>query len=186
MKKNKKQQHEKKVDWLVCLIMSIFFGGLGVDRFMMGQIFMGILKLLTFGGFGIWWFIDIILIATKHEYKGVKWKVEYKKVKKNDKWNKFAIASISCIALILIFFLLSGLVDSLLLFLIPIFVILSIVFGFVSLNQIKKRGERGKNLAIISIILGFSGLIFTLILLSIGVGWVIIHNLVKQGVIKIS
>ncbi|MCK9266170.1 TM2 domain-containing protein [bacterium] len=39
-------------------------GELGVDRFYMGYIGLGILKLLTLGGFGVWWLIDIILIAT--------------------------------------------------------------------------------------------------------------------------
>ncbi len=62
-----------KVNWLVCLIMSVVFGWLGVDRYIMGKIGTGILKLITFGGFGIWWLVDVILIATKYEYKNVKW-----------------------------------------------------------------------------------------------------------------
>ena len=51
-------------DWLVALLLSIFLGNLGVDRFYMGHIGTGMLKLITFGGLGIWWLIDIILIAT--------------------------------------------------------------------------------------------------------------------------
>ncbi len=51
-------------DWLVALLLSIFLGNLGVDRFYMGHIGTGILKLITFGGLGVWWLIDIILIAT--------------------------------------------------------------------------------------------------------------------------
>ena len=47
------------------LILSILLGGLGVDRFYMGYVGLGILKLLTGGGFGIWWLIDVIMIATK-------------------------------------------------------------------------------------------------------------------------
>ena len=64
---------EKKVNWVLALVMSIFFGGLGVDRFIMGHVGLGILKLITLGGCGIWWLIDLILIATKHKFKGVVW-----------------------------------------------------------------------------------------------------------------
>lgn len=51
-------------NFLVALLLSIFLGTLGIDRFYLGKIGTGIVKLLTGGGFGIWWIIDIILIAT--------------------------------------------------------------------------------------------------------------------------
>lgn len=63
----------KKVNWVLTLVMSIIFGSLGVDRFIMGKIGTGILKLITLGGFGIWWLIDVILVATKYKFKDVKW-----------------------------------------------------------------------------------------------------------------
>lgn len=63
----------KQVNWVLTLILSIFLGQLGIDRFIMGQVGLGILKLITFGGFGIWWLIDVIMIATKHEFKGIVW-----------------------------------------------------------------------------------------------------------------
>jgi len=63
----------KEVNWTLTLIMSIFFGMIGVDRFMMGKVGLGILKLITFGGLFVWWIIDIILIVTKHEFEGVEW-----------------------------------------------------------------------------------------------------------------
>ncbi len=64
----------REVSWVLTLVMSILFGSLGVDRFIMGQIGLGILKLITLGGCGIWWIIDIILIATKHPFKDITWK----------------------------------------------------------------------------------------------------------------
>lgn len=68
-----KKKEGVKVNWVLCLVMSVVFGSLGVDRFIMGKVGTGILKLITFGGIGIWWLIDVILIATKYDYKGVKW-----------------------------------------------------------------------------------------------------------------
>ena len=49
-------------DRVLILVLSIFFGGLGIDRFVVGDIGMGILKLLTGGIFGILWVIDWFLI----------------------------------------------------------------------------------------------------------------------------
>src|SRR5690349_7745134 len=44
------------------LIISILAGGLGIDRFMIGDTGLGIGKLLTCGGFGIWTIIDWFMI----------------------------------------------------------------------------------------------------------------------------
>ena len=49
---------------VVALVLSIFLGELGIDRFYLGYIGTGILKLITCGGFGIGWLIDLIMIAT--------------------------------------------------------------------------------------------------------------------------
>lgn len=47
---------------VVALILSIFLGEFGVDRFYIGNIGLGIGKLITGGGCGVWWFIDLFLI----------------------------------------------------------------------------------------------------------------------------
>ena len=65
--------NKRKVKWVLTLVMSIIFGYLGVDRFIMGHVGLGLLKIVTFGGCGIWWLIDVILIASKNEFKDIEW-----------------------------------------------------------------------------------------------------------------
>jgi TM2 domain len=47
--------------WAVALACSILLGWLGIDRFYLGKIGSGMVKLLTFGGLGAWWLMDLVL-----------------------------------------------------------------------------------------------------------------------------
>jgi TM2 domain-containing membrane protein YozV len=57
-------QNISEKSWLVTLLLCIFLGGLGIHRFYVGKTGTGILMIITFGGFGIWALIDLIMIAT--------------------------------------------------------------------------------------------------------------------------
>ena len=58
-------------DPTISLILSIFLGGLGVDRFFIGDIGMGVLKLLTGGCCGILTIIDWFTIMKKTKEKNI-------------------------------------------------------------------------------------------------------------------
>ena len=57
---------EKRVNkqiytWVGCFL----FGTCGVNRFLRGQVGLGILKIITIGGMGVWNLIDWIVALTK-------------------------------------------------------------------------------------------------------------------------
>ena len=51
--------------YIAAMILAWFLGVFGVDRFYLGYTGIGLAKLFTFGGLGIWAFIDFILIALR-------------------------------------------------------------------------------------------------------------------------
>ena len=48
----------------MALLLSFLVGYLGIDRFYLSHIGLGVLKLITIGGLGIWYIWDLVMIAT--------------------------------------------------------------------------------------------------------------------------
>lgn len=63
----------QRKDRTTALLLSLFLGFLGVDRFYLGQTLLGVVKLLTGGMCGVWALIDWFLImgATDTYNRGV-------------------------------------------------------------------------------------------------------------------
>lgn len=53
--------------FVVTLALSVLLGMFGVDRFYLRKTGSALLKLVTLGGFGYWWLIDVILTLTGHQ-----------------------------------------------------------------------------------------------------------------------
>lgn len=46
-------------------VFNFMFGMFGLDRFLRGQTGLGLLKLISFGGFGYWYLIDYVIAIVK-------------------------------------------------------------------------------------------------------------------------
>lgn len=53
------------------IIVSVLAGGFGIDRFLIGDTGLGVAKLLTCGGFGIWAIVDWFLITDLTKQKNM-------------------------------------------------------------------------------------------------------------------
>ena len=55
-------------EWLTVVLLSWLVGGLGVDRFYLGQTGLGILKLVTCGGCYVWTLYDAIMYTLRKQH----------------------------------------------------------------------------------------------------------------------
>ena len=59
-------------DPTVSVVLSVLVGGLGIDRFYIGDTGLGVLKLITGGGLGVWWIVDMFVITGKTKKNNIK------------------------------------------------------------------------------------------------------------------
>jgi TM2 domain-containing membrane protein YozV len=69
------QQYTSPKSFIATWLLSLFLGMLGVDRFYLGKVGTGLLKLFTIGGLGIWYLIDLIMTLAHGQSDGVGRKV---------------------------------------------------------------------------------------------------------------
>lgn len=58
-------------DPVISLVLSVLVGLYGIDRFYVGDIGLGVLKLITCGGAGIWWLVDLFIIMDRTKEKNI-------------------------------------------------------------------------------------------------------------------
>jgi hypothetical protein len=59
-----RKRRPKPRSWWVALLLSLFLGPFGVDRFYIGRTRSAVIKLATLSCFGVWWLTDFVLIAS--------------------------------------------------------------------------------------------------------------------------
>jgi len=61
------QTNGSEKSFVVTWLFAWLLGGCAVDRFYLGKVGTGILKLVTLSGFGIWYLVDLILVLSNSQ-----------------------------------------------------------------------------------------------------------------------
>lgn len=93
------QQNYKGRSYILTLLLAIFTGMFGIHRFYTGYLIIGLIQLITGGGFGLWVMIDVISIALN----------KYKDAEGNELINYNPGCGLIALVIIIVSFIIGGL-----------------------------------------------------------------------------